>query len=817
MKRVSIIAWQLRPPMPRLPALWCGLPARCPLWCGLPARYYGAAMLLALLVALPAPAQEAQGPPQDPPRDGTVRLNFPAEVEVKVLVDYVSQRLAVKILYDEQIANKKVSIKGPGEIPVSSLLGLLESALKMKGMALEDAEVEGWKRIVTTAKLPLIARNEKDAQAAIDKYGAATAVTQAFLLKHADPTQVDTVIKPFLTQPGANSVAIKDPSVLIVTDYAANVLKIAKLVRLMDEPKPDVVFELVAVKNVEASAFSQQLSALLTARAKARGNTAGTSTAAEVAFDARTNMLMVIGTREQVAEVLDLVESFDVPLGLSTHVYELRFASAQRLERLVKDLIDPIDAKRLFRSSVDEDGNLLIVSTTDAIHARIAAIQRRLDAPSAKGRSFVRFYKLKNVNAADVLETIRAMDGKSDPQAANAPGANGAANKTGGGPAAGAGPTAPAGGMGGMAGGMGGMAGGMGGMGGGMGGMAGGMGGGQNAPNQAGPRAAQGANPGRGARQGAARAQSLSVETSDARVTADTNTNSIIVMAEPAVQDVYAELIVSLDRRRPQVLIEAKVVTIDTSDSFTVGIELSPQHKGLLAFTSQGLSTVDPVSGALSLLPGVGFNGALVDPNAADIVLRSLASHSRAKVLSAPRILVNDNATGVLTSVSEVPFTSVNASQTVATTSFAGFAKAGTTITVTPHIGEGDHVQLEYTVTLNSFTGAGANGVPPPRQTDEVDSKVVVPDGHTIIVGGLNRQNDSKSINGPVHMENIPVLKYLFTNRSKSKQSTSMFVFLRPIILRDDKFHDLKFLSTSDEGHAEMPGDLPRSEPILMK
>jgi hypothetical protein len=47
-------------------------------------------------------------------------------------------------LLDQQIANKKVCIKGPGEIPVSSLLGLLESALKMKGMALEDAEAEGW-------------------------------------------------------------------------------------------------------------------------------------------------------------------------------------------------------------------------------------------------------------------------------------------------------------------------------------------------------------------------------------------------------------------------------------------------------------------------------------------------------------------------------------------------------------------------------------------------------------------------------------------------------------------------------------------------
>ncbi|HEV3022035.1 MAG TPA: secretin N-terminal domain-containing protein, partial [Pirellulales bacterium] len=608
-----------------------------------------AALLFAALWLPQAAGQEPRRIELDPPlHDGMVRLNFPAEVEVKALVDYVSQRLGVKIIYDEQIANKKVCIKGPGEIPVSSLLGLLESALKMKGMALEDAEAEGWKRIVTTAKLPLIARNEKDAQAAIDKYGAGTAVTQAFLLKHADPTQVDTVIKPFLTQPGANSVAIKDPSVLIVTDYAANVIKIATLVRLMDEPKADVGLEIVGVRNMEASALSQQLSALLSARAKARGNTNGAANLAEVAFDARTNQLMVIGTREQVDEVLALADSLDVPLGLSTEVYTFQYASAERADRMVKELIDPIDAKRLFRSAVDDDGNLLIVTTTPAIHARIAAVQRRLDVASAKGKSLVRFYKLKNVNAADVLDTIRAMEGKSTGGAganASATGGQGTAPANG---AAGAPNVA-----GGMGGGMGpGMAGGMnapmtGGMGGG--GMGGGMGG-MNAANGGGGRTGH-AGAAQGNNRSTQRGPPQSVETANARVTADTNTNSVIVVAEPSVQETYAELITSLDRRRPQVLIEAKVVTIDTSDNFQFGVELSTDHKGLLAFTSQGLSTVDPVSGALALMPGLGFNGALVDPNSADIVLRSLASHSRAKVLSAPRILVNDNATGVLTSV----------------------------------------------------------------------------------------------------------------------------------------------------------------------
>ena len=77
----------------------------------------------------------------------------------------------------------------------------------------------------------------------------------------------------------------------------------------------------------------------------------------------------------------------------------------------------------------------------------------------------------------------------------------------------------------------------------------------------------------------------------------------------------------------------------------------------------------------------------------------------RATVSSAPRILVNDNNTGTLSSVTEFPYASVNASDTVATTSFGDYSKAGTEITVRPHISESDYLQLEYSVSLSSFTG----------------------------------------------------------------------------------------------------------------
>jgi len=273
-----------------------------------------------------------------------------------------------------------------------------------------------------------------------------------------------------------------------------------------------------------------------------------------------------------------------------------------------------------------------------------------------------------------------------------------------------------------------------------------------------------------------------------------------------------------LDQRRPQVLIESQLVIIDTSDDFSLGVEISggdgKGDKRALAFTSFGLSSVDPTSGALSLLPGLGFNGTVVDADIADVVLRALTSHRRSRVISAPKILVNDNATGQLTSVSEVPYTSINASNTVATTSFAGFAEAGTTITVTPRIADEDHLQLDFSITLNTFTGSGGDGVPPPRQTDEVTSQITIPDGSTVIVGGLNRKSKSEEVRSFPFIEHIPLLRLLGGSEARGESHTSMFIFLRPVILRDDKFKDLKFLSKRDGGKADLNTGFPASEPV---
>ena len=735
-----------------------------------------------------------------------VRLNFPDEIELEGLVEYVSHRLNVKILYDESIKGKKIRVRAPGEIPANSLMMVLQCALKIKGMMIVDADVKGWKEIRVADNLAAVAARGKAGEIA-QREGAAAAVMQVFVPKYIDVAKIEPIVKPFVSKPGGSLTLVKEAGVLIVTDYAGNVLRMAELIDMLDRPKPDIVTQFVLARNVDAGELAKHLNEILSAQAQARGQ--GAEVGVFVSCDTRTNQVILVGRRERVDATLGLFRSLDVPSSLVTEVYPFKHIGARQIDDLIKHSLDPAEAKRVYRSVVDTESNSLAATTTASIHEQIAMLKRRLDVSAARKQSNMRFYKLKNTSVVEVLKTIRAIQQAG----AGGNGRGGAADAAGNG---GVGiQEAPPSSVNRVAGGI-------------------------SLPLQPGEappplkvigeaenreqtRMDEGGSPWdsrRGGQQGAG--SGMSSFSQNASITADANTNTLIIIADPQVQEYYQKLIQQLDHRSPQVLIEAKVVTIDTTDNFSLGVELSGGERTginkLFAFSSFGLSTPDPTTGALALIPGVGFNGALVDPSSANVIIQALSTHTRAKVIAAPRVLVNDNVEGKLQSVISIPYASVNASQTVATNSLGGNQDAGTIISVMPHIGEADYLQLKFSIQFSSFSQqTGSSNLPPPRNIDQVDSTVTIPDGYTVIVGGLNRHDKAFSVSGLPFLENIPVLKYAFSNRSRSDTQSTLFVFIRPIILRNDRYEDLKFLSDRDKDAAQISPEYPTSCPLLIK
>lgn len=753
------------------------------------------------VVPVPAPAQQT-------PAQEMIQLNFPENLEVKVLVDYVSKRLGINILYDQSVVREKVTIASPTSIPKDSLLGLLDSVLKMTGASLVDAEQPGWKKVVPAKDLLTVSDGFEQDRAKLASAPEARVLTQVFPLKNVTPQVIENAVRPYLSKPGGNSYTIPDSNLVLVTDYAVNLKRIATLVEMVDAPGSKVAVQFIPVKYLDAGELATRATSLLAEMDKvaARGGKARERKYSLLA-DAAANRLAFISLEGENADVLKLVQDLDAPTEDETRSYRFQYVSPERIDKLVRDVVGAERLKGRYRSTVDAASGLLIVSGPPWVQQRVETLRGELDtAAAATEESSVRFYKLTNTTATEVLATIQTLTaGKGGLSALVLPPAGsgaGAPETTGGEqPAARepfTGPNVPPPGP------------------------------GQELPKPPSyrePKAdKEGAtNPNTPAPVATRVAGAVTGTGADATVTADTNTNSIIVVGAPDVQHVYAQLIKMLDKRRPQVMIEVTLVTVDTSSNFSLGVELSREKEmgggdSSLVFSAFGLSSVNLATGLQTLKPGVGFNGVIVSPDTVNAVIRALADSGRTKVLSAPKVLVNDNATATLASINEAPFTSVNASTTVATTSFAGYASAGTTITVTPHISEGDHLQLEYSVTLNSFRGDSGIGIPPPRQTNNINSKVTVPDGYAVIVGGLNRDDLTETISKIPFLGDIPLLEYVFSSRSTGKTRSTLFAFIRPVILRDDHFADLKYLSEKDLTRAQMdqPRRFPASSPMLM-
>jgi type II secretion system protein D len=703
-----------------------------------------------------------------------ISLKFPENLELKLLIEYISDRLDINVLYDHHVESKRVTIKAPKRIMKESLMGLLISVLRMNGLILVDAEEEGWKRVVADENLMLYC-TPVDENKIVDEQDV---VSQIIELKHINTQNADQIIRPFLSKPGGNLITIDNLGMIILTDYYSNINRIMEMIEQADMPQSEAEIEFLKVKHLDAGSFANQLKLLLMAKHKHVKADASDIRPLEIIADERTNRLTLIGDQDAIDDAIALADALDVPLDLTTKVYPFKIASPVRVDQLIKNLIGELQAKIHYKSAVDHETNLLVVTATLEIHEQLNTLIDNIDRPMTEEQIPIRFYKLQNAKANEVLKTIRMMEGAKEFSEAVLAAAED-----------------------------------------------------QNSDSS---------EPYEGRIDLTDSKEDYSIDLHRAlmetasnevdhegavktRVLADKNTNTIIVIAKPSIQSLYAKLIERLDCRRPQVLIEVTLAVLNTSGGYSFGVDLSTGKQSVgsdneyLLFSSFGLSEIDQDSGSLELIPGVGFNGVVIGGDEAHLAIQALQTEARAKVLSAPRLLINDNATGSLYAVNEVPYTSINASETVATTSFSGYSSAGTTITVTPHISEGDHLSLEYTINLSSFSGEGAKGIPPPRITDEIHSEVTVPNGHTIVIGGLKRFDSAETKESIPYLGDLPFIGPLFSSETQNTSETSLFVFIRPVILRNNEFNDLKYLSIQDTASAGIDDGFPESQPMVIR
>jgi len=617
-------------------------------------------------------------------------------------------------------------------------------------------------------------------------------LTQVVRIEHTDATKLTSLLNKFMTPRAGNILPIPESNLLVITDYTSNVMKVMEVIELLDVPRPKIELRIIPVEHVAAEKLAVQVTKVLAdEQAVAGGVSKATTARISAAQDGRS--LIIVAEPADLARIRELAGLFDVDPGIEDRIYSLQYLQADRakslLEALLKGAPDAAGAAPSFSIHADTTSNLLIVWADRATHKKISEYTARFDQPGAvAGPTELRVYRLLNARVEDI---VRSLEGLLQAQVTVTAEVVSSTSKVGrregftGPPPVG--PNLPV------------------------------MPGRAELPR---PPAYTGSGP--LGRPSAAPQVPLSLQADDVTITTEPNSNSLIVVAPSQRHEQIKSLLDVLDKRRPQVLIEMLLVTIDSSDSLSVGIELerielSGMGTDYLIFTSFGLSGVDPATGERSLSGSAGLNTAVIRPDQVPIILKALASEADARVISSPRILVADNSSATLDSTAEQPFTSINASDTVATTTFAGYAQAGTRLQVSPRISEGDYVELDFSISLSSFAGEGGGGIPPPRSTNSLSSQVRVPDGYTVIVGGLTSEHQQETIAKVPLVGDIPWLGMLFQTRTRSKARSTLYAFIKPVILREDRFEDLKYISTSDLAKADIGRkDTPAMEPQWM-
>jgi general secretion pathway protein D len=218
-------------------------------------------------------------------------------------------------------------------------------------------------------------------------------------------------------------------------------------------------------------------------------------------------------------------------------------------------------------------------------------------------------------------------------------------------------------------------------------------------------------------------------------------------------------------------------------------------------------TNADGIPDARLPLPNTGLLSGIYKDQIGNIpaLLYALEKQGKLSVLQIPVAVTSDNQIALLEVADERPtetFTSTTAGSDFR--SFSGYEKAGLTLKITPHISEERYLRLETEVSVAEFGEASADPViPPPKISRELKVAVSVPNGNTIVLGGLVRSADRETINGVPLLMDIPGLGALFRRTVTQKERTTLYVFITPQIFSDEEFHDFKRASRGRQTDVE--------------
>jgi general secretion pathway protein D len=525
----------------------------------------------------------------------------------------------------------------------------------------------------------------------------------------------------------------------IIPNTDARQLPSIDLPNSVSSDSDEIVTQIITMKNVSAAQLVPMLRPLIPQQGHLAAYPGG-------------NMLIISDRASNVSRIMKIIERMDESGDEPIEVIPLHNASATDLVRTVTQLIQSTGGGEAGGAAIkivaDERTNNVLLNGEKSLRLRVKALILDLDTPRAGGGGDTEVRYLLYADAEKLADKLK--------------GQASASSKAQGGPAGSAAATAPSGGS-----------------------------------------------------------------NVDAGVTiwADVPTNALIMTAPPKTMKSLMAVIDKLDIRRAQVEIEAIVVEVDVNKSANFGVQwlldggssygygvtnLPGSGSGIVSLATAALegtssattttsTTTSTATSTLSSAIPTGATYAVGTYNSTTgkgfgAVIQALQSDSTSNIISTPRIVTMNNEEAEVKVTQEIPlitgqYTSSTASTSGTTSPFTTIQReeVGTILKVTPHISEGNTIELKIEQEDSSPGAKLTDSADISTNKRNIKTTILMDDGGIIVLGGLMKDTVSESEDSVPGLGAIPIIGNLFKSRTGSRQKTNLLVFLRPTILRDQR------------------------------
>ncbi|HCL75754.1 MAG TPA: type IV pilus secretin PilQ, partial [Pseudomonas sp.] len=294
-------------------------------------------------------------------------------------------------------------------------------------------------------------------------------------------------------------------------------------------------------------------------------------------------------------------------------------------------------------------------------------------------------------------------------------------------------------------------------------------------------------------------------------IAVDDRTNNIIAYQTQERLDELRRIVAQLDIPVRQVMIEARIVEANVDYDKSLGVRWGGNYgkgnwgvygkDGAIGLDDgvarlpgtdtvgnfkleEGLAPVPFVDmGVVGSSSGIGI-GFVTDYGILDLQLSAMEKTGNGEVVSQPKVVTSDKETAKILKGSEVPYQEASSSGATSTS----FKEAALSLEVTPQITPDNRIIMEVKVTKDEpdFSQAATTGVPAIRK-NEVNAKVLVTDGETIVIGGVFSNTQTKSVDKVPFLGDLPFVGRLFRRDLVQDRKSELLVFITPRIMNNQE------------------------------